>query len=176
MIRNSDFKVLGYLATVKQDRERSKYWIEKRTSLARQTVYDTIRRLIQARLIDEKVAGKSRARKPIKYYYLKEAGWIKLVHTPQSSDKFWCKLGGQQLRCLSRFQEVIDRENRQKAKKMIKIFQDLQEIDDREGAPPNSLLLLTITVDGKGQAEVGMRSSRPDLLDDLSKWVKRKIR
>jgi DNA-binding PadR family transcriptional regulator len=162
------------LAGVDTDRERSKYWIEKRTGLARQTTYDTIRRLRQARLISERIACKSRAGKPVRYYYLKEAGWMKLARLPDLSEDIQCKLKGRRLRYFSGLREKADGENRQQTGKILQVIRSTLKTDRREGAPPNSVLLLTITVDGKGHVELAARSSSPGLVDKMLKWVRDK--
>ena len=168
----SDFEILSYLAGVDADRERSKYWIEKRTGLARQTTYDAIKRLRQARLISQRVARKSRAGKLVRYYYLKEAGWMKMARLPDLSEDIQRKLEGKWLRYFSGLRERAERENRRQIRKIVRVFRSTLKTDRREGAAPNSVLLLTITVDGKGHVEFGARSSSPKLVDRMLKWVR----
>jgi DNA-binding PadR family transcriptional regulator len=168
----SDLEVLIYLAGVDAVRERSKYWIEKKTGLARQTTYDAIRRLRRGGLISERFARKSRAGKPIRYYYPSEAGWMKLAQIPDLSDSIQRKLKGGRLRYFYGLREKTDIENRQRTRKTVEVFQGILETERREGAPPNSVLLLVIAVDRKGRVQFGVRSSSPNLIDRMLKWVR----
>jgi len=69
-------KVLTYLAQTKEDRERTKYRIEKSTKLHKQTVYNGIDRLKMMRLVKEIELGRSRVGLPVKAYRLTEQGWF----------------------------------------------------------------------------------------------------
>jgi len=71
-----DIKILQYLSEVnpysdrKSEMKRSKYWIQKNTGLAKQTVYDRIKKLKRDGIINEKIGGRSRTGQRIKLYYL----------------------------------------------------------------------------------------------------------
>jgi len=74
---NPQNKILIYLAEVSDDSKRIKYWIEKETKLAKQTLYNSILYLSLLGLIREKEVGKARTGLPMKRYYLTPRGWYK---------------------------------------------------------------------------------------------------
>ncbi len=169
-------EILCYLATTNHARERSKYWIEKRTGLARQTVYDTIKRMKLANLIREKVAGKSRAGKPVKYYYLNDTGWMHLVRAPELYDEIKDRMNEKYRGYFCKIWKQVDEEERQRLKKMSEVLQALVEPRNREGAPPNSALFFALTVDRMGHVEVGTTGSSSHCFEDIFQWIKNNTR
>ncbi len=173
MQRNGpESKILCYLATTTHARERSKYWIEKRTGLARQTVYDTMKRMKSTNLVRDRIMGRSRAGRPVRYYYLDDAGWMRLVRAPELSEEIRDKMNEQ---CRTYFYKIlkhVDEEERQRLGKMSELLRAFVELESCEGAPPNCALFLALVVDEKGHVEVGTTGSSPHCFEDIFQWMK----
>lgn len=102
--------ILIYLAGVKDDKKRNKYWIKKVTGLGIQTIYNSIETLERIELITEKEVGESRAGFMMKQYYLTENGWYKIsCFTPYTIQMAKDKLGDRYYKLSNPIQTAKDK-------------------------------------------------------------------
>jgi DNA-binding PadR family transcriptional regulator len=128
----------------------NKYQLQKRTKLARQTVYDWVPRMEKLGWIKVARTEKSRVGLPVKYYELTDRGWFRAaVLAPSLSAKIRERLG-------SKYAEYEERQKVFYERQLEPWFQMIREIL-RSGRIPNPRWRLSLDIRAKKQGGVRCR-------------------